>query len=64
MAYKRKTEDVYGLFYDYGYGDGPEELCSCSTWREAVEDRKAYILNEGICPRIKKYRVRKKDKNK
>lgn len=58
MAYKRKTEDVYGLFYDYGYGDGLEEISVCSTWHEAVEDRKSYILNEGICPRIKKYRVK------
>lgn len=32
MAYKRKTEDVYEVVYNYGYGDGLEVLTQCSTW--------------------------------
>ena len=57
MVYTRKTEDVYDLMYDYGYGDGLERICSCSTYKEALEDRKAYIENEGIRPKIVKHRV-------
>lgn len=45
MAYKRKTEDVYEVVYNYGYGDGLEVLTRCSTMREAKADRKAYIEN-------------------
>jgi hypothetical protein len=56
MAYKRKTEDVYEVVYDYGYGDGLEVLTRCSTMREAKADRKAYIENEHICPMIRKRR--------
>lgn len=56
MAYKRKTEDVYEVVYDYGYGDGLEVLAQCSTMREAKADRKAYIENEHICPMIRKRR--------
>jgi hypothetical protein len=56
MAYKRKTEDVYEVVYDYGYGDGLEVLTQCSTMREAKADRKAYIENEHICPMIRKRR--------
>lgn len=56
MAYKRKTEDVYEVVYDYGYGDGLEVLIRCSTMREAKADRKAYIENEHICPMIRKRR--------
>jgi hypothetical protein len=56
MAYKRKTEDVYEVVYDYGYGDGLEVLTQCSTMREAKADRKAYIENEHICPMIRKHR--------
>ena len=51
MAYKRKTEDVYEVVYNYGYGDGLEVLTQCSTMREAKADRKAYIENEHICPK-------------
>jgi hypothetical protein len=56
MAYKRKTEDVYEVVYDYGYGDGLEVLTRYSTMREAKADRKAYIENEHICPMIRKRR--------
>ena len=56
MAYKRKTEDVYEVIYDYGYGYGLEVLTQCSTMREAKADRKAYIENEHICPMIRKRR--------
>ena len=56
MAYKRKTEDVYEVVYDYGYGDGLEVLTQSSTMREAKADRKAYIENEHICPMIRKRR--------
>ena len=37
MVYTRKTEDVFDLMYDYGYGDGLERICSCSTYKEANE---------------------------
>lgn len=57
MIYTRKTEDVFDLMYDYGYGDGLERIYSCSTYKEAVADRKAYIENEGIRPKIVKHRV-------
>lgn len=53
MVYTRKTEDVFDLMYDYGYGDGLELICSCSTYKEAL----AYIENEGIRPKIVKHRV-------
>lgn len=56
MAYKRKTEDVYEVVYNYGYGDGLEVLTQYSTMREAKADRKAYIENEHICPMIRKRR--------
>ena len=56
MAYKRKTEDVYEVVYDYGYGDGLEVLTRCSTMREAKADRKAYIESEHIFPMIRKRR--------
>lgn len=56
MAYKRKTEDVYEVVYDYGYGDGLEVLTRCSTMREAKADAKAYIENEHICLMIRKRR--------
>lgn len=57
MVYTRKTEDVFDLMYDYGYGDGLERICSCFTYKKALEDRKAYIENEGICPKIVRHRV-------
>lgn len=56
MAYKRKTEDVYEVVYNYGYGDGLEVLTRYSTMREAKADREAYIENEHICPMIRKRR--------
>lgn len=57
MIYTRKTEDVFDLMYDYGYGDGLELISSCSTYQEAKKDKKAYMENEGICPKIVKHRV-------
>lgn len=57
MVYTRKTEDVFDLMYDYGYGDGLERICSCSTYQEAKENRKVYMENKGICPKIVKHRV-------
>ena len=59
MAYQRKTEDEYQLVYDYGYGAGPEIICRESTMREAKQTKQDYILNEGICPSIRKRRVKK-----
>lgn len=44
MAYKRKTEDVYEVVYDYGYGDGLEVLTQCSTMREAKAETKPLTL--------------------
>lgn len=57
MVYTRKTEDVFDLMYDYGYGDGLELICSCSTYKEALRSSKVYIENEGIRPKIVKHRV-------
>lgn len=59
MAYQRKTEDWFTLEYNYGYGDGMEILCWCKTYREALADKKAYVENEHILPRIRKRRVKK-----
>lgn len=56
MAYRRKTVDVWALEYDYGFGDGKEIICWCSSLKEAKEDQRAYIENEGIFPQIKKHR--------
>lgn len=43
MAYKRKTEDVYEVVYDYGYGDGLEVLTRCSTMQEAKAEAKPMV---------------------
>lgn len=59
MAYQRKTIDLYELVYDYGYGDGLEVISSYYTIKEARIDKEAYIENEGICPAIRKRRIRK-----
>lgn len=61
MAYKRKTEDLYLLEYDYGYGDGLEEIYCASSLREAKARKKDYIENEGIWPVIRKKRVLKEE---
>lgn len=58
MAYKRKTRDFWGLYWDYGYGDGLELISDNSTLAEARRTRKDYIENEHICPLIKKHRER------
>lgn len=44
MAYTRKTEDIYEVVYDYGYGDGLEVLTQCSTMREAKAETKPLTL--------------------
>lgn len=44
MAYKRKTEDVYEVVYNYGYGDGLEVLTQCSIMREAKAETKPLTL--------------------
>ena len=59
--YVRKTEDEYHLVWDYGYGDGPETICVCATAVEAKQDRRAYLENEGIFPKIVKRRVPKRN---
>lgn len=56
MAYVRKTEDVYDLEYNYGYGDGVEVIDHCATLAEAKANLRAYIENEHICPTIRKRR--------
>lgn len=58
MAYKRKTRDFWGLYWDYGNGDGIELICDNATFAEARRTRQDYIENEYICPLIKKHRVR------
>lgn len=55
MAYKRKTEDFWGLYWDYG--NGLELICDNSTYQEAKQTRQDYIENEHIFPIIKKHRV-------
>lgn len=54
--YKRKTYDMYELRYDYGYGSGEEVIDRCTTYLEAKQDRRAYIENERIYPRIVRVR--------
>ena len=54
MAYTRKTEDVYELVYNYGYG--AEVISRYTSLAEAKADRRAYIVNEHICPTIRKRR--------
>lgn len=56
MAYTRKTEDVYELEYNYGYGGGADVISRCATLAEARADRRAYIENEHIYPTIRKRR--------
>lgn len=56
MAYKRKTRDFWGLYFDYGYGDGLELISDNVTFAEARRTRQDYIENEHICPIIKKHR--------
>ena len=57
-AYKRKTYDEFDLVYDYGYGYGPETICTYSSLSEAKQGKKEYIENEGIWPVIVKRRVK------
>ena len=54
MAYKRKTEDVYILFSNYGYG-WDEELTE-STYKEAKAQLVTYRQN---CPSAS-YKIIKK----
>lgn len=56
MAYVRKTEDVYELAYNYGYGGGVEVIDRRATLAEAKAARRDYIENEHICPTICKRR--------
>lgn len=62
MAYKRKTRDFWGLYWDYGNGDGLELICDSSTFAEARRNQRDYIENEHICPIIKKHRELISDK--
>lgn len=57
--YQRKTEDIYELRYNYGYGDGEEVIDRCKTRAEAKENQKRYLENEGICPKIIKKRYKR-----
>lgn len=57
MAYKRKTRDFWGLYWDYGNGDGLELICDNFTLAEARCTQHDYIENEHIYPIIKKHRV-------
>ena len=44
MTYQRKTSDVFVIESNYGYGW--EETTASDARREAIEDLKAYRLNQ------------------
>jgi hypothetical protein len=48
MPYKRKTEDVYEVQGNYGYGHGWEYLCGEKSRREANQRLKEYRENENV----------------
>lgn len=52
MVYTRKTEDVFDLMYDYGYGDGLERICSCSTYKEAWRIAKLILRMKEFAQRL------------
>jgi hypothetical protein len=53
--YVRKTQDVYYLETDYGYGKELE--CPYDTYKEAKQGKKEYLEN---CPDLKYIRIVKK----
>jgi hypothetical protein len=57
MAYKRKTETVWGIF---GFYDGEwEEVTTEISWRQAMVNVKLYRENEkGTSFKIKRYRIK------
>lgn len=59
--YKRKTTDEYQIWTNYGYGI--EHETTCSTWKEAKEEKKAYLENASGLLEIKivKKRVKIED---
>lgn len=59
-AYVRKTEDVYNVEGNYGYGYGWEVVCASLDRKEARADLRAHRDNEpGVPFRITKRRERK-----
>lgn len=59
MSYQRKTEDVWHLLGDYGYGQGFERVHSETTYKEIRARLREYRANEpGVPFRIKMTRER------
>lgn len=59
MAYKRKTQDVWEIQGNYGYGHGWECVTSETSYSEAIQRLKEYRENEqGVPFRIIKKRER------
>jgi hypothetical protein len=50
MAYKRKTEDVFELRANYGYGDGYECITAETTRKEIRARLKEYRENGDYAP--------------
>ena len=53
--YQRKTEDVFYIMANYGYGW--DEVYCCDTFKEARETLKCYLFNEknaNFCITIKR----------
>ena len=61
MSYKRKTEDVYYLLTNYGYG-WEAETCE-ETLREIRQREKEYIENTNALTRIIKRREAKEQRD-
>lgn len=58
--YKRKTEDLWIVQGNYGYGHGYEDLTAETSFREGRQRLKEYRENEpGTSIRLIKRRVRK-----
>ena len=58
MPYVRKTEDIYVLQTDYGYGDGWEDLTAEKTRAEIRKRKAEYMENDPRTYRIVKRRQR------
>lgn len=50
MSYTRKTQDVYEVRGNYGYGDGYECATAAETWKEARGYLKDYRENKPGVP--------------
>lgn len=52
MIYTRKTEDVFDLMYDYGYGDGLERISLALHIRKLWQIVKLILRTKGFDLRL------------